>query len=248
MRGAQRLAVGLLAGTSLVTLSGCGAELEAVPPISQQIVIILDVSGSTAAAAKSYPARVQGILSDDVNGTLDGSRVVIAVADGASQGSTCIPVVANVQGTGSSKTLRKDKLAADTRHAVEAVTAQVKCGLKTNTPGSDLLGSLLAAAHSSQSQMASTRILVFSDGMQSGPDLKFTKKLLRNNRMLKSTIKDLAAKGLIVAQASNTCLTISDPAVGAKLTAQEATGVTTFWSDYAQNAKASYSTELKRSC
>lgn len=217
---------------AVVALTACGVGEQPPTPVTAQTMIIFDVSGSTAGAIDGYANRA----AQTVDATGDGTRITVLVADGASGSSTCIPRSTDLSATGNNTTDRADSLADQRAAVTTSIRDQISCGQHQNTPGSDLLGSLLTAANKARPGMDASHVWLYSDGIQYSDDFKLTSKILIDAAALKKAIARLDDEGLIPTSLNGADLCISDPAVGEAMTAREAQGVIRFWSAYARKA------------
>jgi hypothetical protein len=245
---ATRLAV-VVALTALPSLTACAPTGPTGPTLlTRQIIAILDVSGSTQQLATTFPKTLQNLLTSDP-AAVDGTRLAVVVADGSSQASICTPRTVDIRSDGDSPTKRKDNLARSVNNAAQLVANQINCGLQVNTPGSDLIGSLLSADGHIKPGLDSTRVLMFSDGFQYGPDFRFGEKFLTDPSRRKNKIKELADDGLLPTAMRGSCLTVSDPAVGAVgLSVAAQNGLKQFWRLYSQRIGARYLPALSTTC
>lgn len=220
-----------------VCLLGTGCQ-DVAPeaPITDQVYVIFDVSGSTAMAVDGYVARAERVITDQPDGTI----ITTAIADGASSATACIPRKTTLRATGNNPTTRSDSLAAQRAAALAAARDQIICGKQTNTPGSDLIGSLLAADARMDPRVESVHILMFSDGLQASRDLKLTRRVLTDRAKRKQAIKRLGERDLVPAQMSGADFCLTDPGVATPLTAAESQGVLEFWRAYARAGAMSF--------
>ena len=94
----RRAAVSAIVALTLsiaASLTGCGKQPQLVE-VTHQVVLIFDVSGSTKPLASGWAARADRYAKQ----LKDGTRVLVAVADGASGSSLCIPRRVQLQGQG----------------------------------------------------------------------------------------------------------------------------------------------------
>ena len=226
-----------IAVATALCLFGTGCQ-HSVPltPISEQVYLIFDVSGSTAKAVDGYAARAERVIADQPDGTI----ITTSIADGASSASACIPRKTTLKATGNNPTTRSDSLAAQQAGALATAQAQIACGKRTSAPGSDLIGSLLAADARLDPGVSSIHILLFSDGLQSSADLKLTRRVLTDPAKRKQAIKQLRERDLVPAQLSGADFCLTDPGVDTPLTAAESQGVLQFWRAYARAGAMSF--------
>jgi hypothetical protein len=220
-----------------ILATGC-SEPWTPTPITHQLMVIFDVSGSTAGVVDGYASRAERLINAQVDGTL----IMTAVADGATSGSICIPRTTTLQAVGNNPTSRSDSLDAQRAAAAKSGYEQVACGNNASTPGSDLIGALLTADAKLKPGMDTTQIVLFSDGLQTSADLSLTKKILTDPTALKKVIARLDNEDLIPTRIAGADICISDPTVGTPMTAQEAQGVLRFWTAYTRKARATFST------
>lgn len=238
----RRAAVSAIVALTLsiaASLTGCGKQPQLVE-VTHQVVLIFDVSGSTKPLASGWAARADRYAKQ----LKDGTRVLVAVADGASGSSLCIPRRVQLQGQGKDATQVQDSLTAQRNALNKVIVEQIHCGEQNPTDGSDLIGSLLVADNGLKTGMDSTEVLLFSDGMQNSTDLAFTDKMLADPKAVTNAITTLDKKDLLPVHYSGAELCITDPGVGGQLTAQQHQGVIKFWSSYAKKARADYACEL----
>jgi hypothetical protein len=231
----RRAAAAAITALLAVSTTACDGPPEP-KPITQQLFVIFDVSGSTGGAVNGYASRAERIIATQP----DGSYVTTMVADGASGSSVCIARTTNLQGTGNNTTSINDNLNTLRAAAVKSAQDQVACGKKNNTGGSDLIGSLLAVDARLKPGLDTTKVVLYSDGLQSSADLNLTEKILNDRAALKKTIARLDDDDLIPARMTGADFCITDPGVGNALTAQQAQGVLRFWTAYARKARATF--------
>jgi hypothetical protein len=254
MKSASHLAAAVLAAGALTSTLGCNDNQPEIPT-PRQFAIILDVSGSTAPAVDGYASRASELIAKQP----DGTRIIVTVADGAAQSSLCIPRITELKAVGENSVDRQDSLDASRASAERSVADQIACGKPedtnsppksvqpggqpraNNTPGSDLIGSLLAVDTKLKKESDPTQIVMFSDGLQASRDLTLTAELLGDTTALDRSVQQLPDI-LIPTKMASAELTISDPAAGTVLTAQEARGVLHFWTTYAARARATLTT------
>jgi hypothetical protein len=218
----------------LATLTACGP----IPPvpINHQVVIIFDLSGSTLPLADGWASRAQRWVED----LRDGTRVIVAIADGASGSSICIPRRVDLQGQGNDQTQISDSLVAQRSTLDQVILDQINCAKQNAVDGSDLIGSLMVADANLKPAMDSTQVLMFSDAMQSSEILKLTPRLLTSPTAVKMAVAELESEGLIPLRLAGGELTISDPGVGSGMDARAIQGLLMFWSLYGNNAHANF--------
>jgi hypothetical protein len=212
------------------------------------MIAIFDVSGSTQELAKTFPNTMRTLLMAEPK-AIDGTTMTVVVADGSSQATPCTPRRVQMVSEGDSPTKRSDSLNRSINKATQLVAAQINCGLDVNTKGSDLIGSLYAADGQIKSGLESTRILLFSDGVQYSEDFKFSGKFLTSRVAQKAKLKELAEDGLLPMAMRSGCFTVSDPAYGTKgLSPAAQAGVKKFWMAYAQRVGAKYVPAVSTAC
>jgi hypothetical protein len=244
----------ILATASAIVLTGlaggCGEDYPQGPtPITRQLIVIIDVSGSTRELVKTFPHSVNQLLKSVKPETLDGTRLTVVVADGSSPATVCKAEKVDISVEGDSATKRRDDLNRDIASATTLVADQINCGLGRNTPGSDLIGSLYAADGSVKSDLDSLRVILYSDGVQYGEDFRFSKKFLADARARKQKLKQLAEDEVLPTRLRGACLTVSNPAyqtAGLSLKAQA--GLKDFWKKYSERVGAVYIDQPSLTC
>ena len=244
----------ILAMASVILLAGliggCGEDYpKGSTPITRQLIVIMDVSGSTQDLAKTFPHSVDQLLKSVEAETLDGTRLTVVVADGSSPATVCKPEKVDISVEGDSATKRADDLNRDVGNATKLVANQINCGLKRNTPGSDLIGSVYAADGSVKSDIDSLRVILYSDGVQYGEDFRFSEKFLVDAKARKQKLKQLTEDGVLPTRLRGACLTVSNPAyqtAGLSLRAQA--GLKSFWTSYAQRVGSVYLDQPSLTC
>lgn len=230
------------------SMGACGDDVPEGPTaITRQIVTILDVSGSTRELAKTFPSSIGAMLSSEAH--IDGTRLSVIIADGSSQATPCTARSIDISSDGDSVTRRSDNLARDVKSATDLLANQINCGFKQGEKGSDLVGSLYAADGEIKNGLDSTRVLIYSDGVQHSQDFKFSEKFLTDPKARKQRIKQIGEDGLLPIGMRGACLTVSDPAYGtAGLTPKAQAGLKAFWTSYSQKIGARYQSETSATC
>lgn len=235
----RRLAAAVVLVPVLLVPTGCSAtaaRAEGPVPVTYQ-AFLFDVSGSVVAtgAIPGYFDRA----ADIIGRAPDGTMIRFVIADGSSLTSPCIPRTVWLRGEGPNRTQRQDDLAADRQSALAVLGDQLRCGREKAARGSDLVGAMVAADRSVPADATQSSVIAFTDGLQASKDLTLRRPMLTDRAKIVAAVARLKSAGLLPTHLAGAVLTITDPGVGAHLTAAQAAGIITFWSVYARAARMS---------